>query len=215
MSDKSIDSLRDITPQQQNANRHTERGMGELEKSVQADGWIGAITVANDGETFDGSARAEIGVNAGFDDAIVVESDGSRPVIVRRTDIPTADDPRAKRLGVAANRVPELNLNWDASVLDDLQQADWTHADVIAFNHYHSMPVPPCYSWPNGFVVGTGPWAARQYTRKPGGTETQAWREVYAIDPQVVKDAATKLPGAARFLEELAAGTVKPLGAAR
>ena len=31
------------------------RGLSALEQSIQADGWIGAITVAADGETFDGS----------------------------------------------------------------------------------------------------------------------------------------------------------------
>lgn len=114
--------LTDATPQQRNLNRHTSRGMKALEESIQQDGWIGAITVAADGETFDGSARVETGVSAGFDEAIVVESDGSRPVIVRRTDIPTATDPRAVRLGIAANRVAELNLDWNVQELAALAQ---------------------------------------------------------------------------------------------
>lgn len=109
--------LTDYRPQARNTNKHTPRGMGALEKSIQQDGWIGAITVAADGETFDGSARIEVGAATGFEDAIVVESDGSKPVIHIRTDIPTADDPRAKRLGVAANRVAELNLAYDVDEL--------------------------------------------------------------------------------------------------
>ena len=48
-----------IRPQRKNANRHTQRGMQALERSLDQDGWIGAITVAADGETFDGSARVE------------------------------------------------------------------------------------------------------------------------------------------------------------
>lgn len=111
----------ELKPQRQNANQHTERGMVALEQSIQQDGFIGAITVAADGETFDGSARLETlaTVMPGVQ-PIIVETDGSTPVVVRRTDIPTADDPKAKRLGVAANRVAELNLNWDATVLDGL-----------------------------------------------------------------------------------------------
>lgn len=46
----------EIRPQRRNANRHTERGMAALEQSIDQDGWIGAITVAADGETFGGSA---------------------------------------------------------------------------------------------------------------------------------------------------------------
>lgn len=110
-----------IRPQSKNANRHTQRGMALLEKSIGEDGWIGAVTVAADGETFDGSARVEkIAENGMLNDAIVVRTDGSKPIVVVREDIPSADDPRAKRLGVAANRVAELNLEWEPDVLAEL-----------------------------------------------------------------------------------------------
>lgn len=115
-----IKSIRDVRPQRRNANLHTQRGLGLLEDSIQKDGWIGAITVAADGETFDGSARVEVGAGAGFEDAIVVESDGTKPVIVKRTDIESADDPKAQRLGIAANRVAQVDLSWDAEVLAEL-----------------------------------------------------------------------------------------------
>ena len=105
--------LADFKPQGRNTNKHTARGMGMLEKSVQKDGWIGAITVAADGETFDGSARIEVASLTGFENAIVIESDGTRPVIHRRIDIPNADDMRAKRLGIAANRIAEINLDYN------------------------------------------------------------------------------------------------------
>jgi hypothetical protein len=117
---KDKHNLSSLRPQRRNANKHTPRGLGALEKSIQEDGWIGAITVAADGETFDGSARIEVGAAAGFEDVIVVESDGSKPVVVKRVDIPTTDDPRAVRLGVAANRVAQVDLAWDASVLAEL-----------------------------------------------------------------------------------------------
>lgn len=115
--------MTDIRPQKRNANRHTERGMHALERSIEQDGWIGAITVAADGETFDGSARVETtAANGMLDDAIVVETDGRKPIIVKRTDIPTATDPRAVRLGLAANRVAQLNLEWEPGVLAELAQ---------------------------------------------------------------------------------------------
>lgn len=107
-----------LIPQKRNANRHTVRGMAALETSLATDGWIGAITVAADGETFDGSARVEkTAENGMLDDPIVIDSDGSRPIVVRRTDIPTATDPRAVRLGVAANRIASLNLEWEPGIL--------------------------------------------------------------------------------------------------
>lgn len=111
-------------PQRQNANRHTARGHAALEQSIAQDGWIGAMTVAADGETFDGSDRLEVGVTQDHPAPIVVDSDGTRPVIVRRVDIPTAEDARAKRLGLAANRVAALNLDWAPDVLLALADAD-------------------------------------------------------------------------------------------
>ena len=112
-----MSKLTDFKPQRKNSNKHTPRGLSALEQSIQADGWIGAITVAADGETFDGSARIEVGAATGFEDAIVVESDGTRPIVHVRKDIPTADDPRARRLGHAANRVAQINLDFDPSVI--------------------------------------------------------------------------------------------------
>ncbi|HND56445.1 MAG TPA: IMP dehydrogenase, partial [Pirellulaceae bacterium] len=71
----------------------------------------------------DGSARVEVTARmAMLDDPIVIDSDGTRPIVVRRVDIPNADDPRAKRLGIAANRVGQVNLEWEPDVLAALAE---------------------------------------------------------------------------------------------
>ena len=74
--------------------------------------------------------------------------------------------------------------------------ADWTHEDILAFIHYHKLPLPPIYGWSNGYRCGTHPWPARQWT----GNEENGWREIYEIDPRIVADAAEYLPGAKAFL---------------
>lgn len=112
-------STSDFRKQRRNANKHTEKGMGLLRDAVTANGWIGAITVAADGETFDGSARLETVEALDMPEPIVVDSDGTRPIIVRRTDIPTADDPRAVLLGLGANQIAAENLAWDATALEE------------------------------------------------------------------------------------------------
>jgi hypothetical protein len=115
-------TLDEIIPQQVNANQHTPRGMRLLEQSIEQHGWIGAITAAADGEVFDGSARREKLATAGLAEPIFVETDGSRPVVLIRTDIPNADDPRAKQLALEANRIAELNLSYDPLVLAALRE---------------------------------------------------------------------------------------------
>lgn len=136
-----------IRPQRKNANRHTQRGMGLLESSIEKDGWIGAITTAADGETFDGSARVEVTARmAMLDDPIVIDSDGTRPIVVRRVDIPNADDPRAKRLGVAANRVGQVNLEWEPDVLaalaEEMDLGGLFRPDELAEYAQPSLPEP-------------------------------------------------------------------------
>ncbi len=118
-------------PQRKNANRHTKRGLDALESSIQSHGWIGAMTAANDGEVFDGSARLETVTTALPVDPIVIETDGTRPIVVKRTDIPTADDPRAKRLALDANRIAQLDLSWDAEVLQELLADDQSLLDGL------------------------------------------------------------------------------------
>jgi len=128
--------VKDFRPATRNANRHTARGLSELEKSLRRDGWIGAMTTAADGEMIAGSARIEkaadvFGVDA---EPIVVETDGTRPVVIVRKDIPSAADPRAQRLGLADNRIASLDLAFDieiiagfsADVIGDL----WTPAEL-------------------------------------------------------------------------------------
>lgn len=111
--------ISDFRPQRKNANRHTQRGIGMLNKSMADHGFIGAMTSAADGEIFDGSARLETAYERFGEEVepIVIDADGTRPIIVRRTDIPSANDPRAKKLAIAANRIAQVDLDWDPELL--------------------------------------------------------------------------------------------------
>jgi len=133
----------DVKPQSRNANRHTARGMQALERSLEQDGWIGAITVAADGETFDGSARVEkTAENGMLDDAIYVRTDGTKPVVIVREDIPTATDPRAVRLGIAANRVASLNLEWEPDVLAGIADSGVDLSSLFTADEWADVTMP-------------------------------------------------------------------------
>ncbi|GAB4112643.1 MAG: hypothetical protein Kow00103_02530 [Candidatus Caldatribacteriota bacterium] len=73
----------------------------------------------------------------------------------------------------------------------------WNHEDVLTYIEYFKIQLPPFYFWTNGFQVGTGPWAAREYT----GSIENGWQEVYEIEPQIVEKAAHYLESAADFLK--------------
>jgi hypothetical protein len=111
--------IADFRPQSKNSNKHSQRGMGLLTKAMSEEGWITAITTCNDGMVIDGSARLEVAYEKFGEDVepIIVRSNGDRPIIHIREDLPNAEDPRAKKLSLYANRVAEVNLEWDADIL--------------------------------------------------------------------------------------------------
>ena len=74
--------------------------------------------------------------------------------------------------------------------------AAWSHEHILAYIHYHQLPLPPIYGWENGYLCGTHPWPARQWT----GNIENGWRQVYNIDPSIVTTAAEKIESARLFL---------------
>ena len=77
--------------------------------------------------------------------------------------------------------------------------ADWSHEQILAYIHYHKLTLPPIYDWKNGYLCGTHPWPARQWT----GSEQNGWQEIYDIDKDIVITAADKLESARIFLREV------------
>lgn len=77
--------------------------------------------------------------------------------------------------------------------------SDWTHEHVLAYIHYYKLEMPPIYDWKNGYLCGTHPWPARQWT----GSVENAWAEIYEIDSFIVTEAAEHIQSAKDFLESL------------
>ena len=116
--------ISDFRIQERNANKHTVRGMGMLQHAIANEGWISAITVTADGESIDGSARLEAAYERFGEDVepIIVRSKGDRPIIHIREDLPDASDPRAKKLSIYANRIAEVDLDYDLEILAELHE---------------------------------------------------------------------------------------------
>ena len=108
-----------FTPDPQNARKHNPRNIGMIEKSLQDAGFGRSILVTADDTIIAGNATMEALAQIGMEEAIVVDSDGKRPIIVRRTDL-TYNDPRARELALADNRAAEL-AEWDPAILDQIK----------------------------------------------------------------------------------------------
>lgn len=124
--------LSDFRPQKVNANKGKPIGLTQLDKSIRRDGYSAAMTAAADGGIFAGSKRLERSADVfGLDvEPIVIHSDGTRPIIHVRDDIPTADDPRAVRLGVADNAIAHMDYDPDGAVLAALAAQDEAIAEM-------------------------------------------------------------------------------------
>jgi len=116
----SIAGLEQFTPDPRNANKGTERGRGLLEDSMRAYGAGRSILVDRHGVIIGGNKTHEVAADVGLAEAILVPTDGTRLVVVQRTDLDLAADPRAVELAVADNRAAEVSLAWDGAVMADL-----------------------------------------------------------------------------------------------
>lgn len=77
--------------------------------------------------------------------------------------------------------------------------SDWSHEEILAFIYYYGVELPPIYDWKNGYLCGTHPWPARQWT----GSVENAWAEIYEIDGSIVTEAVEHIQSAKEFLDSL------------
>jgi hypothetical protein len=102
-----------------NANSGTERGRAMVEESLRRYGAGRSILADRHGRIIAGNTTHEAAVDIGLTEAIVVKTDGTRLVVVQRTDL-DLDEPAARALAVADNRSAEVGLSWNPDVLADL-----------------------------------------------------------------------------------------------
>ena len=113
--------LSDFRPQDENANAHTERGLEALKDAYGKVGYVAPMTAAANGEIIDGSARLEQAIEQFPDEALVITHDGKRPVVMVRDDVKDAKDAKGKQISYGANRIAEIDLDWDpVQILADI-----------------------------------------------------------------------------------------------
>lgn len=111
--------LSSLIPDDKNNNKHTAYGMDLLEKSVNKVGIIESITVSNDDKIISGNARHEV-IGKNFDkEAIVIETDGTQPIIIKRTDI-ESNTKQFYEASILANTTAKKNIDFDIEVIESL-----------------------------------------------------------------------------------------------
>jgi 16S rRNA G966 N2-methylase RsmD len=111
--------IKDLHSDTLNANKGKARGDKATAESLKRYGAGRSIVVDSQNRIIAGNHVARHAPTAGIEDAIVVDTDGSKLVVVRRTDL-SLDDPKARELAIADNRTSELGLEWDPDVLGQM-----------------------------------------------------------------------------------------------
>lgn len=122
--------LEEFRPDPKNANRGTDRGRDLLEASVRKYRAGRPIFVDRNGTVIGGNKTLAAAMAAGLKEAIVVPGDGSRLVIFQRDDLELGRDVAAAEIGIADNRIAELSLEWDESVIEELRAAGVSLGDL-------------------------------------------------------------------------------------
>lgn len=115
--------ITELTPDSQNANLGTERGLRALDDSLASVGLGRSVVTDKHGRIIAGNKTVERATDRGFEDAIVVHTDGKQLVVVQRDDLDLSEGGKARELAYYDNRVAELDLSWKPKQLQADKEA--------------------------------------------------------------------------------------------
>jgi hypothetical protein len=117
--------LSSLSLDDKNFNKHTPAGLALLENSVKTVGVIESITVSADNKIISGNARRDkISAVLGDVEPIIVETDGTQPVVIRRTDIASGSR-QFYEAALLANTVPQQNIDLDLDLIQNVAIDDF------------------------------------------------------------------------------------------
>lgn len=107
--------ITDLKYDDHNANVGTETGSALLRQSIETLGFGRSVLVDRNDQLIAGNKTTEQAIESGAENAIVIETDGTQLIVVKRTDLDLsdADDNRGRALALADNRIAEANLKWN------------------------------------------------------------------------------------------------------
>ena len=114
-------SIEQLVPDDKNFNEGTEYGQHLIEESLRKFGAGRSILLDKNNRIIAGNKTTENCVNVGLDDVIIVETDGTKLVAVKRTDI-DLDSAQGREMALADNATGKANLCFDTDLI--MQEAE-------------------------------------------------------------------------------------------
>lgn len=113
--------ISDLKPDPKNANRGTQRSLSLLDDSLREHGAGRSILIDKNGVIIAGNKTVERAKDIGLNEVTIVQTDGKKLVAVQRTDLDLENDPEARQMAYADNRVGQF-LEWDTeTIIDDIE----------------------------------------------------------------------------------------------
>lgn len=113
--------VKDLIPDDKNYNKGNEFGNALIEKSLRKLGAGRSILIDKNNRIIAGNKTIENAGAIGIEDVQIVESDGTKIIAVKRTDI-DLDTPKGREMALADNASAKANIEWDFNALD----SDWS-----------------------------------------------------------------------------------------
>jgi hypothetical protein len=104
--------IKDLIPDNKNFNKGTEYGNSLIEKSLRKFGAGRSILIDKNNRIIAGNKTIENAAAIGLEDLQIVESDGTKIIAVKRTDI-DLDSKAGRELALADNATAKANIDWD------------------------------------------------------------------------------------------------------
>ena len=113
--------LHDLIQDDRNLNKGTERGQQLIEKSLREFGAGRSILLDKNNRIIAGNKTHKNAELAGLDDVIIVETDGTELVAVKRTDV-DLDTKQGREMALADNATVKVDLQWDTEQLESVAE---------------------------------------------------------------------------------------------
>lgn len=162
-----IINLNTLIEDAKNFNRGTDAGRELVAKSLRKLKAGRSVLVDKNNRIIAGNKTVVGAMDAGINEAIVIETDGEQLVVVKRTDLDLETDVKARELSFVDNRTSQVGLEWnveelnnflilnpqeilgmDAEFLASLDAGMLNSDDVNIEKESHDLTCPKCgYVW--------------------------------------------------------------------
>ena len=111
-------TIKDLKFDDKNFNKHTVKGMGMLEKSLQQFGAGRSILIDKDNNIIAGNGIVEAAGQAGLENVKIIETTGDELIAVKRTDV-SLNSAQGREMALADNATASADLAWDEDLLKE------------------------------------------------------------------------------------------------